>query len=577
FPIAAVKGHEINLIIRRYGKIYYEKDIYLNEIGALNFIRQVYYGEHWAGDFKKGFPGERVKAGQCFRKNMPLKAFFFETDPFEKVMECKKEIRALFDYGNNSAHATDCRDETIRIAEQLLNDNSIRFLNHSTYNYNRKLEKMLSIYKKWLSENSYDKEFFCIDAGAVLNVYGIRETRDLDFLHFGYENPITGYDNIGSHQAESVYYEKALDEIIFNPKNHFYYNGLKYTDINIVANMKTERNEAKDRRDLVLIRNRLSKRAALRYAIISMFYKILWRLHYFPENVKNFARRTSPGILFPVLKGAYKMFKKSQCRIYAFFQYFGPYERVRIYRGLMLVHTRGDSVISMIAGNTVYEPEASQRIVKEIKRTSSEYFFDVGSNIGLVSLNVLSEVPDTIIFCFEPGPHQNANLKKTIALNNLSEKIRLYQFSLGDIKGESRFAVHRPAHTSADGFYDTGRAGKCEFIKVAVETLDSWWESVGRPLVKVMKIDTEGAELLVLRGGMEFIKRCEPVIMLEINKDNFKPYPYSEKDIVKWFSEIGYELKKLDNTLITEENINFHLNETESYVAAPLRDLHAAI
>lgn len=536
FPVASGKDIEIDSIIGHYGRIYYQKNIYLNKTGALNLIRQLYYGEPWAGDFKKGFSGEKRKVEQCFRENIPLKAYFFESDSPDKVKECKEEIRALFNYGNNSAHATDDHDETVRIAEQLLNDNSIHFLNSSTYTYSKKLENLLLAYRKWLDENSYDKEFFCIDSSAVLNIYGIREARDLDFLHFGCDNLKISPEDISSHQAELIHYSISPEEIIFNPANHFYYNGLKFTTLNVLMRMKFKRNELKDKRDVILIKKIMSNSFSFRYTLFSIRYKILQELRYFPERVKYMVLKTAPSGILPYLKVIYRVLKKIKTLNYVLCEYLGPYEKTRRYKGFVLACTRGYSLVSRITDNSVYEPELSRAIINELKKTQSEYFLDVGANIGIVSLNVLSELPDIKIFCIETGFKQTRRLKTTISINNLTDKMQIFQCALEEGK-EYR--------------------------------LDNWWRSAGSCSIKVVKIDTKGAELLILRGGEEFIRQCRPVIFLEINKRNIKAYPYREVDLLEWLDKTQYILKTLDGNRVVENNLDYYLNETDSYVAVP--------
>jgi len=569
FPIAAKKVDDINSIIERYGKIYYQKDIYFNSAGALNFVRQLYYGELWAGDFKKGFPGERQKVEQCFRENIPLKAYFLETDSLDKVKVCKKEIRSLFDYGNNSAHATDGRDETIRIAEQLLNNNSIHFLNNSNYVYSNKLENMLLTYKKWMNENSYDKDSFCLDSGAVLNIYGIRDTRDLDFLYFGNENLKNTPEHIDNHQSELIYYERSPEEIIFNPANYFYYNGLKFASLNVVMKMKLKRNEVKDKRDVILIKRILSNSFSIYQALLSARYKTLQELRYFPDRIKYLVLKISPSGMLPYLKAVYRIPGKIKAISYSLYECLGPYERTRIYKGFNLAYTRGYSLVSRIIGNGIYEPKLSQEIVKELRKTKSGYFLDVGANIGLVSLNVLSELPNMKIFCIEPGPEQAGQLRRTININNLTGQMQLFQCALGDNEGESQFAVHSSLNTSGDGFFDSKLAVKCSFITVPVNTLDNWWRSAGSCLIKVVKIDTEGAELWILRGGERFIRQCRPTILLEIDRRYIKPYPYHERDLLKYLEMMQYGLKTLDETRVTSNNFDYCLGETNSYVATP--------
>lgn len=288
------------------------------------------------------------------------------------------------------------------------------------------------------------------------------------------------------------------------------------------------------------------------------------------KKVKYSVIRMSPPALVPYMKTIYRILQKIKNGIYLFCEYFGPYERTRIYRGFILACTRGYSLVGRIRGNNVYEPELSQRVIDEIKGTKSAYFLDVGANIGLISLNVLSQIPGVRIFCFEPGYRQSALLKKTINYNNLQEKVRLFQCALGERKGEAQFATHCFRHSSGDGFFDTKRAGKYNFINVAVDTLDNWWESVGRLLIKVIKIDTEGAELWVLRGAHVFIKQCRPTIFLEINATNLKPYPYCGEDVLKYFIEQQYNLRTLEGILVTGNNLNCCLKQTDSYIASPI-------
>jgi FkbM family methyltransferase len=248
-------------------------------------------------------------------------------------------------------------------------------------------------------------------------------------------------------------------------------------------------------------------------------------------------------------------------------QCFGPYERTRKYKGFDLAYTRGYSLVSRITRGREYEPELCLAITDELRKTKSAFFLDVGANIGLVSLNVLSEIPDLAVFCIEPGPEQSGQLKKTVALNNLARNVKVFQLALGERKGELQFAVHASVHTSSDGFFDTRRAGRARAITVAVDTLDNWWRSAGRPCIKVVKIDTEGAELWVLRGAEEFMGHCRPVLFLEINERNIEPYPYRRNDLIKWLRARRYCIKTLDGSRIDGAEPEPGRIKTDTFIA----------
>ena len=60
--------------------------------------------------------------------------------------------------------------------------------------------------------------------------------------------------DIHSHNEYSKgRYDKTIDDIIYNPENHFYFNGLKYASLDIIKQLKEKRGEDKDKKDLNLI------------------------------------------------------------------------------------------------------------------------------------------------------------------------------------------------------------------------------------------------------------------------------------------------------------------------------------
>jgi hypothetical protein len=125
---------------------------------------------------------------------------------------------------------------------------------------------------------------------------------------------------------------------------------------------------------------------------------------------------------------------------------------------------------------------------------------------------------------------------------------------------------HFSPDCSGDGLIDTGRAGEAFPVEINMITIDLWWANLSYPQINVVKIDVEGAELLVLKGGEKFIDKCGPIIFLEIEPKNLKVYPYKKEDILKWLNEHDYNLFTMDNNLCTIENFNKYLSE-DTFVA----------
>lgn len=257
YPAANGKDEELEKLIQGYGQIWHRKAVYLKKQGPLNLIRQIYYKESWTGNWKNGFAGAQSKANWCFQREGPVRLFIIES-ALPEMRELKVRIRDLYRIENHAVHINDTWDEALHLAEIFFNENSIHFLNHCAIREFKWFNRLLKHYKEWLDKSGANRERFCIDGSSVLAAYGLREARDLDFLHLD-ENVITDFREISSHNEEAHLYGTTVDDIILNPENHFYYSGLKFASLNAIMGMKRRRGEYKDIEDLRLITNRLSE------------------------------------------------------------------------------------------------------------------------------------------------------------------------------------------------------------------------------------------------------------------------------------------------------------------------------
>ena len=151
-----------------------------------------------------------------------------------------------------------------------------------------------------------------------------------------------------------------------------------------------------------------------------------------------------------------------------------PFIRTIRYKDFIVYYSRGTSLIEIngcppVRFGGTYEIAETIKMLDELRKFDNPLFLDVGANIGLITLNILAEMPHIHVFAFEPGAHQNLLFKKTIEANNLQNKIDLYPIALGQETGEISFAVHSESNVSGDGFMDTGRAGECSYMKVSVK------------------------------------------------------------------------------------------------------------
>jgi glycosyltransferase involved in cell wall biosynthesis len=225
-------------ILKKYGSVFYYKQIKLEKNGPLNFMRELYAGEQWAGNHQNNYIGYRQKEGLCFTQNAPVTIFLVEFDSVEQSVRAKEEIRNRFNIGKHSVHINDTHDQTIRLSQCVFNQNSIKFMCDSTPSDYRKFDGLLNSFKKYIEDNNLDIDEYAVTASSILSIYGLREGKDLDYIHTKLVPLIKLSD---------------YDEIIHNPANHFYSRGVKFVSPKIIKDMKKKRNEPKDINDINLL------------------------------------------------------------------------------------------------------------------------------------------------------------------------------------------------------------------------------------------------------------------------------------------------------------------------------------
>jgi hypothetical protein len=74
-----------------------------------------------------------------------------------------------------------------------------------------------------------------------------------------------------------------------------------------------------------------------------------------------------------------------------------------------------------------------------------------------------------------------------------------------------------------------------------VNTIDDYCREQAINQVDVLKIDVEGAELLVLRGGQQLLAATRPIIILELHPQQSTAFGYTVADTVQFLRHQGYK------------------------------------
>lgn len=251
FPSAGEHIPQSLSLLASAGAIFYTKEIELNQRGAHLLMSQVYSGEKWVGSISNRFPGAAKKAELCFDGSVPMVAVLFLPNQGANLVNLKKQIRTLCHKENHSIHINDTSAETLQLARILYNENSIEYLNRSSWGECANFNNLLSQYKQ-ATKFREDMDHFCLAGSVPMAAYGIRDCKDLDYITPANQE-IFGNKYVSSHSSQAQYYTHSFDEIVFNPKLHFYYDNVKIAALDVCKSMKAKRNEDKDKKDVALI------------------------------------------------------------------------------------------------------------------------------------------------------------------------------------------------------------------------------------------------------------------------------------------------------------------------------------
>jgi FkbM family methyltransferase len=180
-------------------------------------------------------------------------------------------------------------------------------------------------------------------------------------------------------------------------------------------------------------------------------------------------------------------------------------------------------------------------------------FVDVGANIGFYVCAVGAAVAATggEVIAFEPVASNRRRLRKNVALNRLGGVVTVVPLALGAEPRRlvmRRVPIGRAANAVGENMFsawdreDVDRHG-WHSEEVDVVPLDEWSHRLRR--CDVLKIDVEGADLLVLLGATRTIHRFRPVIFAEFNPYWMRQIGQSLDDVRRFARGSGYRVARL--------------------------------
>lgn len=184
----------------------------------------------------------------------------------------------------------------------------------------------------------------------------------------------------------------------------------------------------------------------------------------------------------------------------------------------------------------IADPEQREEFKNFVLQCSrSMFLLDIGAHFGIFSL-AAAHFGHTAI-AIDPSPIATRMIAVQSALNGLSDRIRIVQAAVANEGGAVDMLT---SGVFSDGYFKMiqGKA-KSELTRTQAITIDQLVSQYGPPTH--IKIDVEGQEGAVLRGGRKALGQYSPILFLELHNEMIAAEGGDPNLALNELVELGYE------------------------------------
>lgn len=217
---------------------------------------------------------------------------------------------------------------------------------------------------------------------------------------------------------------------------------------------------------------------------------------------------------------------------------------------MRITESKYDPYVREIFFGNMQRWNVQEKIYQRLITTRNPVLFDVGANIGFVSL-LLSRIRGSTVYSFEPVTSTFSYLQRNISQNTLTN-IFPFPIGLSDKKQNVFIGIPTKKQHAHYGEKKTGlysvyasQIGKeaDAFGEIAsFTTMDLFCEETGIQSMDYLKIDVEGHELSVLQGGIQSLKKFQPICQVELHPIPMQIANRKPEEIIDFFKQNGYIL-----------------------------------
>lgn len=206
-------------------------------------------------------------------------------------------------------------------------------------------------------------------------------------------------------------------------------------------------------------------------------------------------------------------------------------------------------------------------LLNSLASRDGHHIVEIGANIGGSLVPHANDFPDLKFHCVEPVPEFFNILTRNVE-SFACRNVQLYHHAVTDTEG-SEVVIHTQIGTAGAlaRYDDQHHVG---VVRLAGRTLDGLF---GELPVALLKIDTDGFELSVLRGATQLLRRNHPDVFIEVHAKIMRALGTEPGELIGLLEAAGYTYATVwDNMGVLQvRNVNLRdvirlANEARYYV-----------
>lgn len=215
------------------------------------------------------------------------------------------------------------------------------------------------------------------------------------------------------------------------------------------------------------------------------------------------------------------------------------------------------------------DPRSFEHVVKSLRRAvpPGGRVWDIGANLGLVSIAMSRHLgANGYVLAIEPDAFMMSLLRRSVHSQDASTaRVETLLAAVSDSRGLTHLIVSSGGRAAnrIDGV-DASVVTGSERFRDPTLTITLDWAAENFPLPDAVKIDVEGAEELVLKGGSQLLKQHRPVVLFECQRECtqtlgelFRTNEYVLYDANRWGDGISEPIESpvFDSVAVPSERV----------------------